>query len=153
MNWLKDSPSSILSNHSQNFPQLPLCQWVSTTIAFRRQLCLAPSSKHLRFLQMNWLSMAFAFLNRFLDLAEAIDDPQGADALENADFENTDIPHDFHLPSKHFVDGERARALLDRLNPLAAAAITARARTACLRALERGHVAEAEDEFCVLTPR
>lgn len=55
---------------------------------------------------MNWLSMAFAFLNRFLDLAEAIDDPQGADTLENADFEDTDIPHDFHLPTKHFVEGE-----------------------------------------------
>lgn len=47
-------------------------------------------------------NMAFVFLNRYLDLAEAIDDAD-AGPLENADFVDTDIPFDFHIPSKHYV--------------------------------------------------
>lgn len=46
--------------------------------------------------------MAFVFLNRYLDLAEAMDDPD-AGPLENADFVDTDIPFDFHIPSKHYA--------------------------------------------------
>ena len=46
--------------------------------------------------------MAFVLLNRFLDLADAMDDPAGggssAAMLENADFAATDIPFDFSLP-------------------------------------------------------
>ena len=46
--------------------------------------------------------MAFVFLNRYLDLTEAMDDAD-AGPLENADFVDTDIPFDFHIPSKHYV--------------------------------------------------
>lgn len=48
------------------------------------------------------LDMAFVFLNRYLDLTEAMDDPD-AGPLENADFVNTDIPFDFHIPETHYI--------------------------------------------------
>jgi len=57
--------------------------------------------------EANMLNMAFVFLNRYLDLTEAMDDPDAdggsASTLENADFVDTDIPYDFMLPEKHFV--------------------------------------------------
>ena len=46
--------------------------------------------------------MAFVFLNRYLDLTEAMDDPD-AGPLENADFVDTDIPFDFTIPDAHFI--------------------------------------------------
>lgn len=46
--------------------------------------------------------MAFVFMNRYLDLSEAMDDLD-AGPLENADFVNTDIPYDFHIPDTHYV--------------------------------------------------
>ena len=46
--------------------------------------------------------MAFVFLNRYLDLSEAMDDPD-AGPLENADFVDTDIPYDFHIPDTHYI--------------------------------------------------
>jgi intraflagellar transport protein 172 len=48
------------------------------------------------------LNMAFVFLNRYLDLTEAIDDPD-AGPLENADFVDTDVPFDFTIPDAHFI--------------------------------------------------
>lgn len=45
------------------------------------------------------MNMAFVMLNRFLDLCDAMDDPDStAAAIENADFVDTDIPFDFHIP-------------------------------------------------------
>ena len=49
-------------------------------------------------------SMAFVMLNRFLDLSDAMDDPDSAGALENADFADTDIPFDFHIPQRPFAN-------------------------------------------------
>lgn len=46
--------------------------------------------------------MAFVFLNRYLDLTEAMDDPD-AGPLENADFVDTDIPFNFTVPDVHFI--------------------------------------------------
>jgi hypothetical protein len=44
--------------------------------------------------------MGFMFLNRYIDLADAIDD--NGDLTENLDFSKTDIPEDVHLPrNKH----------------------------------------------------
>lgn len=44
--------------------------------------------------------MGFMFLNRYIDLADAIDD--NGDLTENLDFSKTDIPEDVHLPrTKH----------------------------------------------------
>jgi intraflagellar transport protein 172 len=43
--------------------------------------------------------MAFVVLNRFLDLADALDDPEAdMSQMENADFADTDVPFDVALP-------------------------------------------------------
>ncbi len=50
------------------------------------------------------LNMAFVMLNRFLDLCDAMDDPDSSAAvIENADFADTDIPFDFHIPQRAYV--------------------------------------------------
>ena len=47
--------------------------------------------------------MAFVFLNRYLDLSEAMEDDADAGPLENADFVDTDIPFDFSIPDTHYI--------------------------------------------------
>ena len=49
------------------------------------------------------LNMAFVFLNRYLDLSEAMEDDADAGPLENADFVDTDIPFDFSIPDIHYI--------------------------------------------------
>ena len=44
------------------------------------------------------LNMAFVFLNRYLDLAEAIEDPDSAQLSDNLDFQGTDVPSPFDIP-------------------------------------------------------
>ncbi|WIA40104.1 hypothetical protein OEZ86_013511 [Tetradesmus obliquus] len=47
---------------------------------------------------------AFVMLNRFLDLADALEDPEGdMSALENADFADTDVPFDVALPEAPYA--------------------------------------------------
>ncbi|MEW5300130.1 MAG: hypothetical protein WDW38_002966 [Sanguina aurantia] len=55
------------------------------------------------------LSMSFVMLNRYLDLTDAMDEPDSSNAsIENADFANTDIPYDFVIPQRSYVsDDER----------------------------------------------
>mgnify|MGYP000140699940 FL=1 len=63
-----------------------------------------------------WHNMAFIFLNRYLDIAEAIDDPDtGAAALgDNTDFELTDIPtYDIPLPESNFTREEERDKIRD----------------------------------------
>lgn len=49
-------------------------------------------------------NMAFVMLNRYLDLADALEDPDADMAqLENADFANTDVPYDSHLPEQPYA--------------------------------------------------
>ena len=51
-----------------------------------------------------WTNMAFVFLNRYLDVTEAMDDgARWSDALEAGEYADTDIPQRFPLPPKHFV--------------------------------------------------
>uniref|UniRef100_A0A0G4FWR3 Uncharacterized protein n=1 Tax=Chromera velia CCMP2878 TaxID=1169474 RepID=A0A0G4FWR3_9ALVE len=54
-----------------------------------------------------WMDMAFLFLNRFLDIADAIEDPDTAQ-IDNADFKDTDIPSPFEveLPESNAIDKE-----------------------------------------------
>lgn len=47
-------------------------------------------------------SMAFVFLNRYLDLVEAIEEGT-LDMLDNTDFQETDIPSEVPLPEKAFL--------------------------------------------------
>lgn len=54
-------------------------------------------------IQVGWESMAFVFLNRYLDLSEAIDD-QSLDALDNTDFAGTDVPFEVQLPTEQYLN-------------------------------------------------
>ena len=60
------------------------------------------------------ISMSFVFFNRFLDLADAIDDPN-AGMDENNDFVYTDIPSvfDLSLPEKNYVDESKRSEIKD----------------------------------------
>lgn len=51
---------------------------------------------------IGWENMAFVFLNRYLDMSEAIEDGS-LDMLDNSDFQNTDIPFEFPLPEKLYL--------------------------------------------------
>lgn len=51
---------------------------------------------------MKWDNMAFMYLNRYIDLADAIDE-ENSDLLDNADFLNTDIPFEINLPQKKYL--------------------------------------------------
>ncbi|XP_078598147.1 intraflagellar transport protein 172 homolog [Branchiostoma floridae x Branchiostoma japonicum] len=56
---------------------------------------------------MGWENMAFVFLNRYLDLSEAIEEGS-LDMLDNSDFQDTDIPFEISLPEKqHLPDDKR----------------------------------------------
>ena len=62
------------------------------------------------------LSMAFVFLNRYLDLADAIQDPEGGVAAlgDSTDFEGTDIPIlDILLPDSNFTSEEQRERIKD----------------------------------------
>merc|ERR1712159_906085 len=50
--------------------------------------------------------MAFVFLNRYLDLSEAIDEGN-LDALDNTDFAGTDVPFEVQLPSEQFLQEDK----------------------------------------------
>ena len=53
---------------------------------------------------------AFIYFNRYIDLYDAIDDPDNASGIDNAEFEHTDIPSPFEipLPEKNIISpGER----------------------------------------------
>ncbi|KAF5830572.1 intraflagellar protein IFT172 [Dunaliella salina] len=54
------------------------------------------------------LSMAFVMLNRYLDLCDAMDEPDSTiAALENADFAETDIPFDFNIPQRPYASEDQ----------------------------------------------
>ncbi|XP_073709088.1 intraflagellar transport protein 172 homolog [Garra rufa] len=55
---------------------------------------------------VEWENMAFIFLNRFLDLADGIDEGT-LDALDHTDFQDTDIPFEVPVPSKLHVTVEK----------------------------------------------
>lgn len=57
------------------------------------------------------LNMSFVFLNRYLDITEAVEEHEASSTtLDNSDFANTQIPFDFPLPEKQFLaDSEREK--------------------------------------------
>ncbi|XP_062822761.1 intraflagellar transport protein 172 homolog isoform X1 [Anolis carolinensis] len=61
---------------------------------------------------VGWENMAFIFLNRFLDLTDAIEEGS-LDALDHADFQNTDIPFEVPLPAKQHVSEEHREEVRD----------------------------------------
>jgi len=58
---------------------------------------------------------AFIFLNRYIDLYDAIDDPENAGGIDNSEFENTDIPSPFEipLPEKNIISPEERDQIRD----------------------------------------
>jgi intraflagellar transport protein 172 len=47
----------------------------------------------------NMNDLAFMFFNRYIDLYDAIDDPDNAGGInDNSDFERTDIPSPYEIP-------------------------------------------------------
>lgn len=59
--------------------------------------------------------MAFMFFNRYLDLYDAIEDPDGAGITDNSDFQDTDIPSPFEipLPEKNLISNEERDNIRD----------------------------------------
>lgn len=51
---------------------------------------------------MKWENMAFVFLNRYIDLADAIDEGS-REIMENDLLARTDIPTDLHLPNTKYL--------------------------------------------------
>nr|XP_020664000.1 intraflagellar transport protein 172 homolog [Pogona vitticeps] len=62
--------------------------------------------------EVGWENMAFMFLNRFLDLTDAIEEGS-LDALDHSDFQNTDIPFEVPLPAKQHVSEEQREEIRD----------------------------------------
>jgi intraflagellar transport protein 172 len=62
----------------------------------------------------NMINMAFFFFNRFLDIADAIEDPEGA-GIDNTDFNDTDIPspYDLDLPETPHIEGPQVEEIRD----------------------------------------
>ncbi|XP_014675210.1 PREDICTED: intraflagellar transport protein 172 homolog [Priapulus caudatus] len=58
------------------------------------------AGKHAKIAGME--NMAFVFLNRYLDLVEAIEDGS-LDMMDNSDFQDTDIPFEIPLPEKPYL--------------------------------------------------
>lgn len=60
------------------------------------------------------INMSFFFLNRFLDIADAIDDPENA-AIDNTDFMETDIPspYDLDLPEEPHIQSDKVEEIRD----------------------------------------
>ncbi|XP_070555163.1 intraflagellar transport protein 172 homolog [Ptychodera flava] len=59
-----------------------------------------------------WENMAFVFLNRFLDLTEAIEEGS-LDMLDNSDFQDTDIPFEIPLPDRQHVTEDKKEEIKD----------------------------------------
>jgi len=59
------------------------------------------------------LSMAFVFLNRYLDITEAIEEGDSHTGLDNSDFVDTEIPFDFTIPDKGYLSDEERERVRD----------------------------------------
>jgi intraflagellar transport protein 172 len=58
---------------------------------------------------------AFIYFNRYIDLYDAIDDPDNAGGIDNSEFEHTDIPSPFEipLPEKNIISPEERDHIRD----------------------------------------
>ncbi|VDP85645.1 unnamed protein product [Echinostoma caproni] len=64
--------------------------------------------------EIGWNSMAFVFLNHYLDLVEAIENPDSsADNLDGSDFQGTDIPMEVPLPEEPYTTPEEHETIRD----------------------------------------
>jgi len=60
-------------------------------------------------------NMAFMFYNRYIDLYDAIEDPEGAGITDNSEFQDTDIPSPFEipLPEKNLINADERDKIRD----------------------------------------
>jgi len=60
------------------------------------------------------INMSFFFLNRFLDISDAIEDPENA-AIDNTDFMETDIPspYDLDMPEQAHISNDKVEEIRD----------------------------------------
>ena len=60
-------------------------------------------------------NMAFMFFNRYIDLYDAIEDPDGNGIIDNNEFQETDIPSPFEipLPEKNLVSPDERDNIRD----------------------------------------
>ncbi|CAG5120000.1 unnamed protein product, partial [Candidula unifasciata] len=55
---------------------------------------------------LGWENMAFVFLNRYLDISEAMEEGT-LDMLDHSDFQDTDIPFEIPIPEKPFLTSQQ----------------------------------------------
>ncbi|BBM98035.1 intraflagellar transport protein 172 [Marchantia polymorpha subsp. ruderalis] len=65
--------------------------------------------------QLGWQNMAFMFLNRYLDITEAMDEADRPDTaiMDGAGFETSDIPEEFPLPRTHALEEHTTEEIRD----------------------------------------
>ncbi|CAJ0966968.1 unnamed protein product [Ranitomeya imitator] len=93
------------------FPQCQDVVAAKLCISLLRHTDLLPADKAfyeagLAAKAMGWENSAFIFLNRFLDLVDAIEEGS-LDALDHSDFQSTDIPFEVPLPAKQHIPLEK----------------------------------------------
>ena len=132
--------------------------------ALLRHIGIVPADKAFYEAGAAWKSagkhnMAFVFLNRYLDLSEAIDDPEGF-AIENSDFVDTDIPYEFDLPERHFLDEDQREEVRDwvlalSMDQAVEQSLSLRTCAQCGADTYEGnlacHVCKTESEQCAIT--
>ncbi|XP_033644927.1 intraflagellar transport protein 172 homolog [Asterias rubens] len=125
---LTKSSDSNSAQHTEFESMLTICHYCATrstcmgtqnleglaaklSISLLRHTDIVPADKaffeagmHAR--SQGMLNMAFVFLNRFLDLTEAIEEGS-LDMLDNTDFQETDIPFEVPLPERQHVPEDK----------------------------------------------
>jgi intraflagellar transport protein 172 len=63
---------------------------------------------------VDWLNIAFVMYNRYLDLAEAMED-ESVSQVDNSDFAGTEIPapHEFRIPDQQWLPDNQREAVRD----------------------------------------
>ncbi|XP_074392344.1 intraflagellar transport protein 172 homolog isoform X2 [Zonotrichia albicollis] len=101
---------------AQGLPQLDTMA-AQLSISLLRHTDLLPADKAFYEAGMaakavSWENMAFVFLNRFLDLSDAIEEGN-LDSLDHSDFQQTDIPFEVPLPAQQHVPEEQREEVRD----------------------------------------
>uniref|UniRef100_A0A8C5J9F3 Intraflagellar transport protein 172 homolog n=1 Tax=Junco hyemalis TaxID=40217 RepID=A0A8C5J9F3_JUNHY len=101
---------------AQGLPQLDTMA-AQLSISLLRHTDLLPADKAFYEAGMaakavGWENMAFVFLNRFLDLSDAIEEGN-LDSLDHSDFQQTDIPFEVPLPAQQHVPEEQREEVRD----------------------------------------
>ncbi|XP_058656852.1 intraflagellar transport protein 172 homolog isoform X2 [Ammospiza caudacuta] len=101
---------------AQGLPQLDTMA-AQLSISLLRHTDLLPADKAFYEAGMaakavSWENMAFVFLNRFLDLSDAIEEGN-LDSLDHSDFQQTDIPFEVPLPAHQHVPEEQREEVRD----------------------------------------